>query len=784
MTPILAILAMVSCKTEETPIKPPIGVLVEDAQEAVSVQLAHGVGNAPLRVIARANNRFGASVASVDQAFDVNGTAVGVSFDGLGYGTLEIAEAGTQSIDDGIDSWTAHALDSDWPGFGATRIFQAPVTDSTMTAGLTSGAAVVQGNELFYVGTDQSVHRVLGADGQIRGIESGHLDVDGVKDAVIWTDNHVFLMRGRLGGGLAWGTAYTSPQHTVGGAALGELTGDNLTDVVIGWAALDGSSSVMDVYHGNGLFEFEAAEPRNLASKPISISIGDATGEGTAQITVLNEEGTWSRFISGSPDRYMPIGPRTPLDINVPLGSTLLAKGDINADSGDELYFLGPLNPSGPRSVVVVDLLGQKISFLSLSLLGAYADIADLDGNGLVELVTLQSTENLNALIFDQTSNNTYLPSVVELIQQHAPIDLDDNILMDGVPDLFVASHPWWWWWKGANDPSDSEVFWERVDLENEVVGSSIGPIATPDLDGDRATTEVIGFAEQNGDTALVIWQADPAVDGVQEVGSVLLSTVGADPLDISVCGTDAFVVLSGEAFVVDVSNPSAPSVSSSTTSAGTRIDCGDAPNGAVAGVLANDLVQLINISLGQIDTVSAPGAKDVAVGDLGSGAEVVTCESDGCSAEFWPWGETESSFAVTSNGTLQFISATETLQATGSGELSVYDVDGNGRPDLIATGSDGSVAVYRSNGGISTLAEGYSIVAPALGPVGVGDADGDGHADLWVVNSQDNSLLHTRQPGYATPSTETSTETPSTGDTGQATTSGGTGTTFGGTGP
>lgn len=784
MTPILAILAMVSCKTEEVPIKPPIAVQVEDAEEAVSVQLSNAVGNAPLHVVARANNRFGASVAAADQAFTVDGTAVGVTFDGLGYGALEVADPGTFTIDDGIDTWTAHALDSQWPGFGATRAFQAPETGSTLTGGLTNGAAVVRGNEVFFVGTDQSVHRVLGADGQIRGLQTGHIDVDGVKDALVWTDNHVFLLRGRFGGGLAWGKAYSSPRHTVGGAALGELTGDKLPDVVIGWAELDGSTNVMDVLHGNGLFEFTPAEPRNLATRPSSISIGDATGEGKAQITVLNDDGTWSRFISGSPERYMPVGPRTPLDITVPAGSTLLAEGDINADSGDELYFLGPLNPEGPRSVVMVDLLGQKISFLSLSLLGAYADIADLDGNGLVELVTLQNTQNLNALVFDQTSTNTYLPTVVETIGEHAPIDLDDNIAQDGIPDLFVAGHPWWSWWKGANDPDSSELFWARDDLATVPVGSSLGPIATVELDGDPTTTEVLTFAEQNGDTALVVLQSDPVAGDVSAVGSTLLSTVGADPLDISVCGTDAFIVLSGEAFVVDVANLTNPIVTASTTSSGTRVDCGDAPGGAVAAVLANDVVQLVNASLGQLDSITAPGAQDVGVGDAGQGPEAVTCESVGCEVEFWPWGDATGSFAVSSLATLQFVSSTGTVQATGSGALSVHDVDGNGYPDLLAAGSDGSVAVYRSNGSTSTLAEGYSIVAPSLGAVGVGDADGDGHADLWVVDSRDNTLLHTRPPGYAPESTETGSETTPTTTTSTGTGLGGTGTLPSGTGP
>ena len=80
-------------------------------------------------------------------------------------------------------------------------------------------------------------------------------------------------------------------------------------------------------------------------------------------------------------------------------------------------------------------------------------------------------------------------------------------------------------------------------------------------------------------------------------------------------------------------------------------------------------------------------------------------------------------------------------------GQLSVGDLDGDGRPDLaIPWGADDLVAVYCRNPQATSLASAFPtpVRYPTLGsPLGcvILDVDGDGRNDLVVGSQSANSL-------------------------------------------
>ena len=79
------------------------------------------------------------------------------------------------------------------------------------------------------------------------------------------------------------------------------------------------------------------------------------------------------------------------------------------------MYFLGPLNPGSTRQIFVVDIIGTKIEFLPLVPQAAYVSKDDGDGNGIIDMFLLHSTQELQSLSFDTTSTNKYDPRRLEI---------------------------------------------------------------------------------------------------------------------------------------------------------------------------------------------------------------------------------------------------------------------------------------------------------------------------------------------------------------------------------
>lgn len=757
MTPTFLVLALLGCVPPDEPLDKPIGQFIEDAYTVQGFEASSAVGNVPLFPVVRAVNQYGASIPSEPQGILVDGASQTVSFDAVGYGRVRIDAAGVSTIDDGISVVEAVAYDSSWGGLGISRAFESVAPGATGAVGISTGTIVSIGRELWYVGPEAEPHRVLNAEGVIQGMEAGHINVDGVLDVVAWTEDQVYLMRGRLNGGLAYGAALRADRYTVGGASVGELTGDNLPDLVIAWAATDGTSKI-DTWHGNGLFGFKAAEPRNLPAIPISVSIGDNTGEGTNQITVLAEDGTWSRYIAGSPDRYMPIGPNTPSEVSIPLGSTVEANGDINGDEGSEMWFLGPLNPDQVRRIVVVDIVGNKIEFLPLTPMAAWVDRADLDGNGLIDHIELSNTASLRSLSFDETSANSYTSREVATLPAYGPMVAEDIVDGDGVPDLFVADDDIWWWWRGTNNPLSSDVFWQIGEQAMVQAGSTIGAIRIEERDGNPNTLEIIGFEDVGGGTWLTAWSWNKNTQAASVLSSIELSPVGVDPVDVELCGNRIWALLEGTLYRVNATDLGNLAATITTPTSATAIDCGIGPSGGELALLDNGTVEVVDAAVSVVATFATPGAQDVALGDVGNGPEVMTCTTPGCSVVYWPDGASGGTFAIGTDTQIRLEGGGTALTTSGRGLLSVYDIDADGSTDLVGTSGDGLITVLRSTGVEAGVPEFFHTRATSTSAAAVGDADGDGDPDLWVRDATDRLLYSVAPIDFSAPETTTTT--------------------------
>jgi hypothetical protein len=583
-------------------------------------------------------------------------------------------------------------------------------------------------------------------------------------DAIAWTSTTVFLLRGRPGGGMAWGGAFEADGLSIAGADARDLSGDNLPDVAIAW--VDGAGvGTLDVWEGDGLFGFTAAEPLTTPGTPTGLVIGDDTGEGLAQITVLQADGDWARYIRGSDLRYMPIGPRAPTEMVVlPVGAEILPAGDINDDGGQEIALATPRAPGVGRAFWFVDVATDEAGceagdpeaqcgteYLPLqNESGAFYASGDGNGDYLDDVFFLDDDRAVYAVMWDPLHvDGNYAKAHPIDVPSYAPFDVND-LDLDGELDLVLAAGPLWWTWHG-HGYHDTETFWGPREVPSVFVREAlVGRFALAEVDGDPATIEALGFFDDAGQTDFRVYQYTPGLGRAVQLGHLNVGSVGQSPDDLAVCGSDVYVAVGGAVDRISLDDPTHPTVAASLGGSATRIDCGVGPSNSQLAVLDSGLVTFHTRSaLARVgEEVTATGAVDLALGDLGAGPEVRTCDEPGCSVAFWPVGY----FAATDSLGTTLSGTDGDHRVPGTGLLSVGDPDGDGVTELFSLDpATGLVAVHRVAGGSVAPPALYRLDAGSTGPLIVLDADRDGIADLWFVNPDGELTVTTSAPPITT---------------------------------
>ncbi len=142
-----------------------------------------------------------------------------------------------------------------------------------------------------------------------------------------------------------------------------------------------------------------------------------------------------------------------------------------------------------------------------------------------------------------------------------------------------------------------------------------------------------------------------------------------------------------------------------------------------------------------KVDFATGTNPQCVATGDLdGNGAIDLVVANYG--------SNTISVFRnISTNGTISF--ATKQDFATGSGPntVTIGDIDGDGRPDLVVSNKNSNtISVFKNNSTNGTISfepkVDYSVGGPAY-HTSICDIDGDGRADLFVGNYNNGSVFH-----------------------------------------
>ena len=265
----MVLLWLLSCRGVEGLAPSPAEFM--EALPPLDVEVIAAQGAAPLSVVFRQVNMYGASVDGEPTTVVVNGASQALEWDRLGYAKLALESQGKATFQGVTEFGDVHVLRLNGPTLVSTR-------DAFSCAGARacrSGRHRPRRHLRFggVVGVlDLPPHRVLDSGQPMEGLVSRDINLDGLDDVLAWTSDTVFILTGRFGGGLAWGGALQAAGYAVGGVGAGDVSGDAVPDLVVAWAGPSGG--LLDVWHGDVAGGYTPTPARELGITPISVSVG------------------------------------------------------------------------------------------------------------------------------------------------------------------------------------------------------------------------------------------------------------------------------------------------------------------------------------------------------------------------------------------------------------------------------------------------------------------------------------------------------------------------------
>lgn len=772
---LIGLALLVGCPPPEPTLLPSPAERFDDAT-VVDWLLDGGEGDLTGRATVRAVNSHAAAVPADEVQVRADGVATTVGFDATGFGSVRFDIPGVHTAEREGTSVEVHVYPESFTAPDLSVASPAGVRDPVEAGDVGQGAIVRTATEVWWVARGGAPMRVFTSEDPILEMRTHDIDVDGTTDAVLWTDTEVFLLRGRPGGGMAWGGGFRAIGMLVGGVDVGDVSGDNLADVAIAWRGGD-TGGVLDVWEGDGQWSFFAAYARNLEGEPTGVAINDATNDGSNQVTVGSSLGAWSRFVMIE-HQMVPVGPLVPFG-TLDLSATVVPYGDTNGDAGDELSFQVRDDLGQVVDMTLFNLLGTAPNFDPTrftwnSPTGAFWDAADADGDGYTDLFQSDDTPRINVVTY--SSDTSYTMRSAGDLPEPGPIAVRDWN-GDELADLFLAGNGGWRFYEGTDRTTGVEGLPWGIALPSFDVVTNYGGGPTLSLPAAPGTARILTFEHPSAGTTIarvLEWYGEFAYDDVVELDTERLSDTRVNVLEAIQCGNDVFVLLEG--VMVRLAYNSALgtlTLGATRITESTGITCGDGPGAAIAAVAGADTVITLNAALTQLTATPTKGAADVAFADLGAGVVAQACVQPRCSITAFQAGAGGPiGFFETSAAGSQWTDATGAHPLAGAFSwTSVQDVDGNGTPELLAATADGTLGVYRGTGASLVGPRTFLVYDVLQGAPLFLDADFDGIPDLWYADPE-GDLKYSRSAPEVTGTTPTSsptstdTGTPPTGST------------------
>lgn len=271
----------------------------------------------------------------------------------------------------------------------------------------------------------------------------GDLDADGNPDLIAACDQYpgiVSVLLGRGDGTFGPAVRVAAGRSIITTVAPGDLNGDGILDL----AAAQGGcghfcGAGISVLLGNGDGTFQAPGTFQTGVRPLAVSIADLNGDGKPDVVTANSESSTISVLMGTGDGSF--GPTT--EVATGYGPSSLTVADLNGDGElDLIAATRDWNQSSPGAVSVHlgngdGTFGARDNYQVLDRPG-YAVLADLGGDERPDLVATSVSEGV--LVYPGNGDGTFgARTLYPAGPGSGPIAVGD-LNGDGTPDLVVAN--------------------------------------------------------------------------------------------------------------------------------------------------------------------------------------------------------------------------------------------------------------------------------------------------------------------------------------------------------
>jgi hypothetical protein len=621
---------------------------------------------------------------------------------------------------------------------------RAPALVAAGTAGIALGTAT----EVWWqsASSGQLPVRVLSLDTPLVGMQSAHVDADGVRDLVAWSSAFVVLLRGVDGGGYTWQDGFqVGDERAITGVAAQDLDGDRLVDLAVATAG-DGDGTV-EIVSGDGAWAWRTTDVLDTSFPVAGVTAGDDDRDGRAEVTVLDADRGWLQRWTQSDAGWLEGAPAELLDpteegdqpYSAPDGSVLMPMADLDHDGRKDII-VNEAPGSGIQRLVFFVLGDDGVTFFQETYDAYFASVTDMNQDGADDLLALE--DDVLHIIRNDAATGRFTSQGVAGVGLAAPMtsgDLDGDTIADVAIVRDDAA-----FFTGVLVEDDGGALWQVRDwgATSFQVGFT-GPHVVADTTGD-GLADVVGFSSSTaGATVLRNWTV-----AIHE-GEMAMSTIGTSvafelgedvtPYDIAHCG-DRYYALAGTGSAAELVRVSANSglvrIGSNAEVTGTLLACGSLGEASVVVATADGAWTSYDDTLTAIATGDVKPTGAVAIADPdGDGTSVVlSCGPAPCSIAVADVdGDGLDEIARSSPTGLSIEGWATTEELPGNGSLSTADVDRDGFVDFLATDPDGRLLVFRGVKGGLAPALAYHPDGRVAGSADAFDTTGDGVPEILL---------------------------------------------------
>ena len=655
-----------------------------------------------------------------------------------GSSTPSFAAQQTFAVGTGPDSVAV----ADVNGDGKPDIIVANIGDNTVSVLLnTTQSGATQANF--------ATQQTFAAGNNPTSVAVADLNGDGKPDIIVANGifNTVSVLLNTTVQGFATMASFTAQQSFATGSnassvAVGDLNGDGKPDVIVA-NSNDNTVSVLfnNTAPGAATLAFAVQQTFATGTAPDSVRAADVNGDGEPDLIVANfSDGTISVLLSTTAPGATIASFTAKQTFATGNGPKEVAAVDLNGDGRPDLIVA---NSSDGTVSVLLDTTAAGAATASFTTQQTFATgsgpravtAADLNGDGKPDLIVANANDKTVSVLFNTTAPTTKFDGNSFAAQQtfgvgNQPFSVTAADLNGGgMPDLIVANQkdstvsvlpnitaP------GAAAPSFSFP-------ETFATGHSPASVTAADINGDGRRDLIV--ANQNDNTVSVLLNTTVA-GNAPSFSTQQTFAVGSGPrtvttADINGDGKPEIIVTNQNGNTVSVLfNKTSPGATVASFATQQTFTTGNSPSGlAVANIIGDGRPDLV-VANQTDNTVSV----------------LLNNTAPGGTPNFFP----------------------QQTFATGNNPLAVTvaDINGDGRPDLIVTNLNAktvSVLLNTTTPGVTTASfSAQQTFATGVIPSSVtaADVNGDGTPDLIVANGSDNTvsvLLNTTATGATTAS-------------------------------